>query len=54
MQRFDTRTTAGRHIVLCHLIPSVKVNEIADRYNRFDFKSHGAGRCMSHSQTSAT
>jgi hypothetical protein len=38
MQRFDTRTTAGRHIVFCHLVPSVKVDEIADRYRRFDFK----------------
>jgi hypothetical protein len=38
LQRFDTRTTAGRHIVFCHLIPSVKVHEIADPYRRFDFK----------------
>jgi hypothetical protein len=38
MHRFDTRTTAGRHIVFCHLIPSVKVSEIADRYRRFAFR----------------
>jgi len=43
MQRFDTRTTAGRHIVFCHLIPSVKVNEIADRYRRLDFKVNRHG-----------
>jgi hypothetical protein len=37
MQRFDTRTTAGRHIIFCHLLPSVQVSEFTERY-RFDFR----------------
>ena len=38
MQRFDTRTTAGRHIVFDHLIRSVQTGEIAPGFRRFDFK----------------
>ena len=42
-ERFDTRTTAGRHIVLCHLLPSVQVGDTLVRYSRYDFKvdEHG-------------
>jgi hypothetical protein len=38
MQRFDTRTTAGRHIVFDHLLRSVQVDEVAMGFRWFDFK----------------
>jgi len=38
MQRFDTRTTAGRHIVFDHLLRSVQLDEVATRFRWFDFK----------------
>ncbi|HVW30570.1 MAG TPA: hypothetical protein VHC69_34680 [Polyangiaceae bacterium] len=38
MLRFDTRTTAGRHIVFDHLLQSVQIDETATRFWPFDFK----------------
>lgn len=38
MLRFDTRTTAGRHIVFDHLLRSVQIDETATRFWSFDFK----------------
>ena len=39
MRRFDTRTTAGRHIVFDHLLRSVQIGETGTaRFRWFDFK----------------
>jgi hypothetical protein len=51
LQRFDTRTTAGRHVVFGHLIPSVQVDATVTRFLRwFDFKvdRHGILRRVEH------
>jgi hypothetical protein len=37
-QRFDGRTTAGRHILFDHLLRSVQIDEIGTRFWSFDFK----------------
>src|SRR5262249_43505675 len=38
MQRFNARTTGGRHIVFDHLIPCVQVADVTARFSRHDFK----------------
>ncbi|MGC4086661.1 MAG: hypothetical protein QM756_01955 [Polyangiaceae bacterium] len=41
-QRFDSRTTAGRHILFCHVIPSVaEYGAIDVRYYRMRVDQHG-------------
>jgi hypothetical protein len=39
--RFDTRTTAGRHIVFCHLLPSVATNAKSARCATLFVDRHG-------------
>jgi len=41
--RFDTRTTAGRHILFCHLLAEVSIDptEPYARYARFHVSRHG-------------
>ncbi len=40
--RFDTRTTAGRHILFCHLLREVDTGDVADRrHYRFTVSRHG-------------
>ena len=48
MRRFDTRTTAGRHIVFCHLLRSVRLGQVEDPWRRFDFAvdRHGILRAV--------
>lgn len=44
--RFDTRTTAGRHILFCHLLPDVEQNGGAlRRGRRFYVSAHGILCC---------
>ncbi|HEX2670156.1 MAG TPA: hypothetical protein VHM25_04750 [Polyangiaceae bacterium] len=39
-ERFDTRTTAGRHILYCHLLREVELDRIT-RYDTFYVSAHG-------------
>jgi hypothetical protein len=41
LSRVDTRTTAGRHIVFCHALPSVRTNDLSVRYARFGLDRQG-------------
>jgi hypothetical protein len=41
LQRFDTRTTAGRHIMFCHVLPSVEHGRSGCRRDRFRVDAHG-------------
>lgn len=34
-ERFDTRTTAGRHIIYCHMLESVETGAVHSRWRRF-------------------
>jgi hypothetical protein len=40
LQRFDTRTTAGRHIVFCHMLADVE-QDGRSRWRRFVIDGHG-------------
>jgi len=46
-QRFDTRTTAGRHILFCHLLPSVEPWQFASRFHPMYVDRHGLLRRQS-------
>jgi hypothetical protein len=41
VQRFDTRTTAGRHILFCHLLPSIEPVPYASRFHPVYVDRHG-------------
>jgi hypothetical protein len=41
LRRFDTRTTPGRHIVFCHMLPEVEGNRLGWRWHRFEVDRHG-------------
>jgi hypothetical protein len=41
LQRFDTRTTPGRHIMFCHVLPAVEHDRFGCRRHRFRVDIHG-------------
>lgn len=49
-QRFDTRTTAGRHIVFCHLLQMVDLGTDGSRWYRYEVfvDAHGILRRARH------
>jgi hypothetical protein len=40
-QRFDTRTTAGRHILFCHLLTMVEVGPVRSPWRKFEVDASG-------------
>lgn len=40
-QRFDTRTTAGRHILFCHLLRMVELGPVRSRWYEFEVDASG-------------
>jgi hypothetical protein len=45
-QRFDTRTTAGRHFLFDHLLPELERHSWGYRVRRFYVDQHGILRCL--------
>ena len=41
LDRFDTRTTPGRHIVFCHMIPWIEDDGRPSRWREFEVDRHG-------------
>jgi hypothetical protein len=48
LQRFDTRTTPGRHIVFDHMLPWVEDDAFSLRWGEFEVDAHGLLRRLPH------